>query len=368
MAIPIEGYSVVVKKSCFELHKDDIEIPNNTALGDDDIWCCSFMSEQDARVFVQKLEAMELNGSQGPDSDIVLVNEFDQSIEPYCEWLSTTKWEKAVIAWAAGTKPESVVAREGWDPKRGSGLVFATKTNLDDLEFVRVDGNVEVYRDKVTGEERFIGRTETPIEALYKSASRVIGDNLRTAGMKPLQGEVANQVAKAVEQLEEVIKDSPDAWGAHWHHGKGLLALGDNPRAYTSLERAYELEPNVEAVPRELAGVALELGKFDVAVSVSQHAVTLQPDSSQSIGNHAIALLLAKRVPEAKKAIAAAMNLEPNDNINKLIGQVIAEVDDGSRPQPESMADLQTHAKQARKSAPNSGASPASKQAWWKFW
>lgn len=50
-----------------------------------------------------------MNVSQGPDSDAVLVNEFDHPIDPYCEWLTTGIWQKAVIAWRMGTRPESVV-------------------------------------------------------------------------------------------------------------------------------------------------------------------------------------------------------------------------------------------------------------------
>jgi hypothetical protein len=126
MAIPIEGYSIVAQTARIQRLLDDhaFAIPNSTALGDDHIWSCSFMAQVDAEKFLQILADLGLNVSQGPDSDVVLVNEFDRSIDPYCEWLATGAWEKAVIAWKAGTRPESVVAREGWDPQVGSGLVF----------------------------------------------------------------------------------------------------------------------------------------------------------------------------------------------------------------------------------------------------
>src|SRR5262249_40405375 len=100
MALPIEGFSVVAQKSRIQRLLDDpaFAIPNLTAFNDEHIWKCSFMVPGDAKKFLQTLEVLGLNVSQGPDSDVVLVNEVDHSIDPYCEWLSIGTWQKAVIA------------------------------------------------------------------------------------------------------------------------------------------------------------------------------------------------------------------------------------------------------------------------------
>jgi hypothetical protein len=234
MAIPIEGYSVVAQKGRIErlLATGAITAPNRTVLADDDLWRCSFMEQSDAVKFIESLEKLDLNGSQGPDSDVVLVSEFDRSVNPYCKWLVTARWEKAVIAWKAGTRPETVVAREGWDPKVGSGLTFADRDSLDNLEFLRLDGNVEVYRNKQTGKEVYIGRTAPPLEAMFKSAGDTITKHLVTAGEKPVRGGDAEKVEEAVEMLGQVIAARPDVWNAHWLRGKGLMALGKHEMAY----------------------------------------------------------------------------------------------------------------------------------------
>ena len=98
MAIPIEGYSVVVKKHRVQNYIDEgvIEAPNSRFLYDKDLWTCSFMAKADAEAFMKTLDKNGLNTTQGPESDAVLVTEFDQSIYPYCEWLNTGQWEKAV--------------------------------------------------------------------------------------------------------------------------------------------------------------------------------------------------------------------------------------------------------------------------------
>lgn len=342
MAIPIEGFTVVARKARIEhlLEDDAIEIPNVTALGDDDIWRCCFMAEADARAFMQSLEKLDLNVSQGPDSDVVLVNEFDRSVDPYCEWLVTARWDKAVIAWMAGTRPESIVAREGWDPKVGSRLSFRPSYSLDNLEFLRLENNVEVFLNRETGEEVYIGRTSTPVQALFATAAKAISKHLVTAGEKPVTGKDAETVAGAVEMLDKVIAEAPDFWKAHLCHGKGQIALGNHELAYQSLRRAYDLEKGIESIPRELAGVCLQLGKFDEAVGVAEQAVTLEPDDAGLIGNLALAYLLAGRIAEAKKSIAAAIEIDRSDKINEYLGQLITEVADGKRSQPNSMADL----------------------------
>ena len=166
MAIPIEGFCVIAKKSTLLplLESGQVVPPNGTALADDDLWRCCFMAESDARKFLGTLESLDLNVSQGPDSDVVLVEEFDQSISPYCEWLSTGSWDKAVIGWKTGTRPETVSAKEGWDPAVGSGLHRRDPEGVRDLEFLRLDANVEVYRDRKTGEEVYLGRTKHDTE------------------------------------------------------------------------------------------------------------------------------------------------------------------------------------------------------------
>jgi tetratricopeptide (TPR) repeat protein len=313
------------------------------------------MTEADSLGFMRSLEKLGLNVSQGPDSDVVLVNEFDQSVTPYCEWLVTAKWEKAVIAWKAGTRPDSVVAREGWNPQVGSGLSFYDRDSQDNLKFLRLQDNVEVFLNKETGKEVYLGRTSTPVEAMFKTASQVIGGHFVTAGEKPLRGQAAAEVAGAVEMLDKVIVAAPDSWNVLWFHGKGQMALGNLELAYRSFRRAYELEKNVEAVPRELAGVCLELGKFDEAVKVAEQAAALAPDNAGLLGNLAIAYLLANRTAEAQKSIAAAIRVTQDDKVNNCLDQVIREVAEGKRPRPYSLADL---------SSPQT----RPKKRFWEFW
>ncbi len=342
MAVPIEGFSVVAQFDRIQALLDGglVEIPNGTALSDTHIWRCSFMAAADAEKFLRTLGGLGLNVSQGPDSDVVLVSEFDRSVEPYCEWLSTGVWEKAVIAWKAGTRPETVTARAGWDPKVGSGLVFHDPRSMHFLEFLRLENNVEVFLNKKTGKEVYIGRTSTPVDALFKTASEIVRKHFVTAGEPVLSGTAAAEVSDAASMLEKVIKESPDWWNAQWFYGKSQVALGHPEVAYEAFRRAYQVEKNVEGILRELAGVCLELRRFDEAVSVAESAVSLDPGNVELLGNLALAFLLAGRLGPARKTIDAAARINPSDQINQTIARMLREVEEGKREQPKSLQDL----------------------------
>jgi len=308
------------------------------------------MAEADAVDFIRTLEGCGLNTSQGPDSDVVLISEFDQSIDPYCEWLRSETWDKAVIAWMEGTQLETVTAREGWDPAVGSGLVFHDPSKTQDLEFLRLEDHLEVFLNKKTGKEVFIGRTSTPVDSMFISASRVIKCHFVAAGEPPLSGEAREEVARAATMLEEVLAEVPQWWNALWFYGKSQLALGDYEAAYQALSDAYKLEKSVEAIPRELGGVCLELKKFDESVEIAEAALALEPSNAELLGNLSVSYLLAARVDAARKAVEAGLKIDPEDKINQTISRIVSEVEDGRREQPESFADMRKPAKSKKKS------------------
>lgn len=347
MAIPIEGFSVVAQRERIQplLDSDAVEIPNATALADKHIWGCSFMAHADARKFVKSLEKLGLNASQGPSSDVVIATEFDRSVDPYCEWLRIGVWDKAIIAWKDGTNLETVTAHEGWDPKVGSGLEFHDPSSMKFLEFLRLEENVEVFLNKKTGTEVYIGRSSTPVDALFATASKVIRKHFVTAGEPSLSGSAATEVLEAARMLEQVISEAPDWWNAQWFYGKSQLALGNYESAYKAFKHAYQFEKNVEAILRELSGVCLELKKFEEAVTVAEAALALDASNPELLGNLAVAFILAGRTEHARKAIEAATKIDPEDRINQTILRVLSEIEDGRREMPKSLGDLSKPAK-----------------------
>jgi tetratricopeptide (TPR) repeat protein len=342
MPVAIEGFSVVAQVDRIQhlLDGGSVRPPNATVLFDSHLWKCSFMAKGDAEKFLQTLAKLGLNVSQGPDSDAVLASEFDQSVEPYCEWLRLAVWEKAVIGWKEGTRPETVTACPGWDPKVGSGLIFHDPATMQFLEFLRLENNVEVFRNKKTGQEVYIGRTSTPVDALFKTAAEIVRKHFLHPGESALTGASAQEVSQAAGMLEKVIAEAPDWWNAQWFYGKSQMSLGNYETAYVAFREAYRVETTVEAILRELAGACLELQRFDEAVEVAQAAVTLDPGNAELLGNLAVSFLLAGKKAPARKSIDAAIKIDPSDRINQTISRVLLEVETGSREQPKLLRDL----------------------------
>jgi tetratricopeptide (TPR) repeat protein len=307
------------------------------------------MAKADAQKFLNTLEENGLNVSQGPDSDVVIATEFDRSVEPYCEWLKIGIWEKAVIGWKEGTEPDTVTAREGWDPKVGSKLEFHDPSSMKFLEFLRLEDHVEVFLNKKTGQEVYIGRTSTPVDALFTTASEMIRKHFVSAGQPKLSGSAATEVSEAASMLEKVLAELPDWWNAQWFYGKSQVALGNYETAYTAFKHAYQHEKNVEAILRELSGVCLELKKFEEAVTVAEAALTLDPGNAELLGNLAVAFTLADRREHARKAIDAAAKLDPEDQVNNTISRILTEIEEGKREVPRSLHDLSKPATKKKK-------------------
>ena len=356
VAIVVEGFTVVVRLDRIQgkLTHPTFELPNATALFDDHLWRCAFMAEGDARSFLNYLGKLGMKVEPGPDCEAVLVDEFELAEERPCEWLNLAKWEKAVIAWRAGTEPEKVVASEGWDPKKGSGLTRENLSEMGHLEFLGEENGVETYLNKKTGKKVYSSRTKSPSDTIFERASKIILANFVDPGGKSVSGESYDAVSKAASELEQVLSLEPARWNVLWFHGKAMLALGKTDEAYRSFSKAREAEPNVEAIYRELAGVCLELRKFDEGVAAAERAVALNPQDAGLVGNLALAQFLAGRLSDAKRSSARALEIDAGDKINLHVRKLIDEVASGRRPQPESLADLRKPAKPKKPS--------------WKFW
>jgi len=226
------------------------------------------MAESDAEAFVDRLNEIGFNTATGPHSDFVIVNEFDLEVTPYCEWLEVANYQKGVIAWKVGSNPETVTARAGWSPEKGSGLNFGNRHSMDNLEFLRLDGNVEIFRDKSSGELVYIGRTETPVEALYETSATLIQKNSISPGQPPVRGKLKQRIVQAIDDLGKVVLNHPDFWRAHYFIGKGNEAIGDLEKAHRAFNKAFELNAEGENVCRALASVCLQTDRVEQALEV----------------------------------------------------------------------------------------------------
>ena len=91
------------------------------------------------------------------------------------------------------------------------------------------------------------------------------------------------------------------------HHQSGRL--GPAEEAYL---RALALQPKYFPAAQNLGAIALQLGKYDVAVQRLQYAVQLDPGNADAEFNLALALLGVKNLDGAASACRRAIQLNPN--------------------------------------------------------
>ena len=345
MAIAIEGFSVIAKKASLEgiggvdAFRD--RVPNNTLIEDDELARCAFMTEPDAREFLQSLFLLGLDTASPNDADVLMICEHTQEMTPPCRWLQVAQFKKRLVGWLEGVEPQSIIAPEGWDPEKESTLQWATTEEASQrLRFLRRDDKVEVFLDQQTGKEVYIGRTGMPLDAMYEEARDFVFEHLRQPGAPPIDAEQEAEMRRVVEMLQIICERRPESWSGHWLLGKAWHALGDSELAHRSLSHAFELEKDEAAVTRELAGICLELGKSQEAVVAAEAAVSQAPDDAELQSNLALAYLIDGRLPEATKASEAAVQNAPDDPINQAVARLVEEVKANQRPQPRRLADL----------------------------
>ncbi|MCF7787627.1 MAG: tetratricopeptide repeat protein [Prosthecobacter sp.] len=344
MAIAIEAFTVVVRNEAVQHRYPGgaeaflMNVPNNTFCADDSLSRVDFMVESDAKMFFDELESLGLDMSGGKDA--VICDAFHQEIRPDCDWLQMGKYKQGTIAWIEGEEVKTIIGPPGWDPEV-QRLNYATiEEAAKRLKYLRNDDNVQVFWDTVAEREVFVGRTQVPLDMLFQQAGAIVTANLRNPGSSPAPAEAAIELQRAIEMLETVVERAPDSWRAHWMLGKAWHALGKSELAFVSLSKAFELEKQESVIPRELCGICLELGRGNEAVRVSEHAIGLEPQNPELLGNLAIAHLIDGKHKEAETTIDAALKQNQNDPVNQALRRIITEVVKGRRTQPRNLFDL----------------------------
>ncbi|MFC2095537.1 hypothetical protein ACFLSW_03760 [Candidatus Bipolaricaulota bacterium] len=196
MAVLAEGISVIVRRDA--IAKKFIgkwigfvaSAPNSTFCHDKEIACVGFMTTQDVREFVESLERQGLTFvRQRTAVDLAVVGQMTGPTTK-CDWLEFVRFAhgdsggKLSACWCFdgerrwgrgihfrgnpikldGTSeyvmPLDIAVPPGWKFE-GSlserGIFIPLDKVKGRMEFLHTDGNVDVYRDRMTGEKRYVG-------------------------------------------------------------------------------------------------------------------------------------------------------------------------------------------------------------------
>ncbi len=159
-------------------------------------------------------------------------------------------------------------------------------------------------------------------------------------GNRPSRRPNIDKIKEGMKYLDAVTKINPENWAAFWLKGKAYQALSHPQSAYNEFKKAFDIEKDNADVARELMIEALNLGKRDEGIEIGKHALSLKPNNPGLMGNLGLAYLISGEIDNAEDITRKAINLDPQDKINKQILDIIEKVKSGKRPKPKKYSDL----------------------------
>jgi hypothetical protein len=174
MPILVEAISLIVRRDAIDEHITQgwssftSFAPNQTLCTDGELARVGFMAPDHLGVFIETLESHGLQFmSDGECVDMSVVDQ-REGLTTACDWLKFGQLpvEGGVVSacWLEGSPNVaglSVAVPEGWDYigslSHESKFICSDKVNSE-LEFIRSDETVDVYRDRNSGEEMFVAK------------------------------------------------------------------------------------------------------------------------------------------------------------------------------------------------------------------
>lgn len=359
MSVIIEGISVVIRSSTIDKkYKGGVlryaqDCLNGTFCTDGQITRVGFMAPPDVGRFIMGLEKQGFVFTQGEKSvDIAVVDQVEGFTVP-CEWLVFQRAPNGVAFCSVkDMKTNKIAVPNGWEFENSLSKKFTKVDNKDiedRLQYLRTDGNIDVFLDKQTMKEVYMGRTSeanhgmTSVTDFFEKGIELVNPyifitNRNTSSIESAEDQ--KNIKQGIEYLELVIQLESQNWAAYWFLGKTQQALRNNEKAYDHLKSAFSINPNHPDVCRELMMECLQLGKTDEGVVAAQTAVKLDPNDPGLLANLGLALFLNANLTEAKMAAEKALSHSPSDPITRNLLMMISQVQSGKRSQPRKISDL----------------------------
>jgi hypothetical protein len=181
MSVVAELFSIVIRREAVirsypggvvQYAKD---CPNSTYCHDDHLTCIGFMSQDDAVRFADGVMRHGISAEE-----IALVDQNRGLVTPR-DWAECAKHKDGwAVCWLKGTDRNRVSAPAGWTTEgarnRQQTLSFMPTSKLNErLEFVRNENNVDVYRDRTTGQLQYVGRPGSSQDKTQPLWKRLLG-------------------------------------------------------------------------------------------------------------------------------------------------------------------------------------------------
>ena len=174
MAVLVEGISVIIKTQSivdrypggWPAFRDNNS--SETLCADGELIRIGFMTPEDTKQFVENLsEYNVVYQFKGNAIDLVVADQQHGFAIP-CDWAECGKvcfdgnpTKEIMACRMIGSKVDEIAMPEGWnyDNSLSQNFTFVESDSLpEQMEFIRHENGIDIYRDKKTGKEKYVGR------------------------------------------------------------------------------------------------------------------------------------------------------------------------------------------------------------------
>lgn len=203
-----------------------------------------------------------------------------------------------------------------------------TKNEIDYL----LDGTIDKFIDESETEKLRIQEFNKIFERAGKSQEGLL--HLDGYNRKDLIGNERKRLEESIVDYKKCLNIEPNHWPSMMLMAKSLQRLERHLEALDILELAFKIELENHTIPMEASLEAMHLQDIDKAIYYSEESLKRKPNDYILMGNHAMNLLVAGKDDDALKFITEAINLNPNDSINRKINRTISDVVSGLKNRP----------------------------------
>ena len=171
MAVLVEAISVIIRRSAidskfpggFEAFETwALETDPTGFCADDDIVRVGFEAPLDVRQFCEQIGVHGIGSPESP-VDLAIVDQVTGAVTP-CDWvesagLNLESGGRILAARLTDSTDDRIVLPEGWTFETSftrNKFFSSPPISMEALEYVRTDGPLEVWRHKLTGDQRYV--------------------------------------------------------------------------------------------------------------------------------------------------------------------------------------------------------------------
>jgi len=174
MAVLVEAISIIIRRTTIDEKYPGgwdtfvEKAPNKTLCADKKIARLGFMSPFDVESFINGLEKIGFKYLvNGHASEIAVIDQIKGFTAP-CDWLDAGHVEidngkhKVAACKLKGCRSKHIIFPEGWEYNKSLSREYGFVPNEHmekSLQFLRHENGIDVYFNRLTGKETYIGRT-----------------------------------------------------------------------------------------------------------------------------------------------------------------------------------------------------------------